>query len=259
MEKENNLYEKIQSLLGSFNGNFNVLEEEINIDTQLEYFESSKTIKKDFDKMETLDLMEDLFSSEVTIDKKKLLLVMLASIDQVEAFRTLEKYQKNPDPILKDWSTLAMQESKMLLESVFLDQNQIFISTGLGGKGKKLRYFVVFLSKFNLPFDDFQKKIVRSEIDFAFKKTEGEIEKLDFSESFCCVKACIPIELNINNIFAAAIEACNLFGEILEENYIVTNMKELTTHEIQEVLLTLRNKKTSAGLGSHDIEQSDFF
>ena len=52
MEKSNNLFEKIQALLGNFNGNFNILEEEININTQLEYFESSKMIKKNFDKSE---------------------------------------------------------------------------------------------------------------------------------------------------------------------------------------------------------------
>ncbi len=38
---------------------------------------------------------------------------------------------------------LAFQENKMLLESSLLDENQILISTGLGGKGMKLRYFTV--------------------------------------------------------------------------------------------------------------------
>src|SRR5208337_659902 len=138
---QDNLYDKIQELLGNLHGNFNILEEQIDIDLQLEYFETSKDIKKSLDKKETLNNMESLFSSSLSIDAKKNLLIRLASVDQVEAYRSIERYMLEPDPLLKDWATLAMQESKMLLESIFLDQNQVFISTGLGGKGKKLRYF----------------------------------------------------------------------------------------------------------------------
>lgn len=248
MEKENNLFEKIQNLLANFNGNFNILEEEININTQLEYFESSKTVRKNFDKKHTLEIKENLFSNETPIDEKKSLLVKLASIDQVEAYRVLERYNQQPDPSLKDWSILAMKENKMLLESVFLDQNQIFISTGLGGKGKKLRYFVVFLSKFNLHFDNFQKKIVKSEVEYTIKESDGEIEKLYFSDTFCSVKVCLPIESNINEVFTKAIDACNQFGEMLEENYILTNTKEFSIDEIKDVLKSLKtNSSTNSG------------
>ena len=129
---QDNLYDKIQDILGNLHGNFNILEEQIDIEIQLEYFETSKNIKKLFDKKEALNNMESLFADTLSIEEKKSLLIKLASIDKVEAFRIIERYILSPDPLLKDWATLALQESRMLLESIFLDQNQIFISTGLG-------------------------------------------------------------------------------------------------------------------------------
>ena len=60
----------------------------------------------------------------------------MAAIDDVGAYRSIEKYSKNADDELKHWSLLALQESRMLLQSKLLDQSQIFISTGLGGEGK---------------------------------------------------------------------------------------------------------------------------
>ena len=167
---QDNLYDKIQDILGNLHGNFNILEEQIDIEIQLEYFETSKNIKKLFDKKEALNNMESLFADTLSIEEKKSLLIKLASIDKVEAFRIIERYILSPDPLLKDWATLALQESRMLLESIFLDQNQIFISTGLGGKGKKLRYFIVFLAKINSEFGEIQKKILKTEIEYFFTK-----------------------------------------------------------------------------------------
>ena len=235
---QENLYEKIQELLGNLKGNFNILEDQIDIDVQLEYFESSKEIKKSIDSDHTLNQKEDLFSNAISLDNKKSLLISLASIDKVEAFRALEQYQKNPDPTLKDWATLAMQESRMLLESTFLDQNQVFISTGLGGRGQKLRYFIVFLVKDTMLLDDLRKKVINSEMQFIFKKFNAEIEDINFSESFSTVKAIIPIEVHLNEMFEEAIENCNQFGDFLQMNFIVTNLKELSFDEIKQVLQT---------------------
>jgi len=92
------------------------------------------------------------------------MLVKLASINSVEAFRTIERYLKEPNHSLRDWAKLAFQESKLLLESKLLDENQVLISTGLGGKGMKLRYFTVILSDTGENLTKIQKKIINSEL-----------------------------------------------------------------------------------------------
>jgi len=237
MEQEN-LYNKIQELLGNLRGNFNILEEQIDIDVQMEYFELSKDSKKTLDIERTLNIQDSLFSEDFSLEQKKKLIVKLACIDKVEAFRILERYRKNPDPELKDWAALAMQESKMLLESSLLDENQVFISTGLGGKGLKLRYFIVFLTKGNITLSDLQKKIVNTEVNFVFKKYGAEIEKINFSNNFATIKTIIPIQVQLNEMFEQTIENCNQFGDFLQINFIVTNVKELSIEEITQVLET---------------------
>ncbi|HEY4787240.1 MAG TPA: hypothetical protein VIH57_14375, partial [Bacteroidales bacterium] len=216
----------------------------IDIDVQLEYFESSRDIKKTINCEETFASREDIFSELVSLEKKKLLLVSLACIDKVEAFRALERYWKNPDPELKAWAAMAMQESKMLLESSLLDENQIFISTGLGGRGNKLRYFVVFFAKDEFSFDELHKKVINNEMAMLFKKYDAEIEEIKFFETFSTVKAVVPINAQLNNMFEEGIENCNQFGNFLQMNYIVTNVKELTPDEIIKVL---ENSKLTKG------------
>jgi hypothetical protein len=248
MEQEN-LYDKIKELLGNLHGTFNILEEQINIDVQLDYFELSKDIKKTIDVEETVANSEDLFSNETSLIDKKYLLVSLASIDKVEAFRTIERYRQQPDPELKEWAALALQESKMLLESSLLDENQVFISTGLGGKGHKLRYFVVFLANRGFLLNDLHKKVIQSEMNFTFKKYDAEIEEIFFFDSISTVKTIIPIDTSLNGMFEEAIQNCNQFGNFLQLNFIVTNVKELTFDEISKVL------ETSKFSGGNQLDQ----
>lgn len=235
---QENLYDKLQEFLGNMQGNFNVLEEQIDIDVQMAYFESSKDAKKSLSAIETMNTSNDLFSDGIALEDKRQLLIKLASVGNVEAFRTLEKYHNNPDPELKDWATLAMQESRMHLESSFLDENQVFISTGLGGKGQKLRYFIVFLAKSGVLLSKFQKKVVENEVGYIFEKNGAEIEDISQYDAFVIIKAIIPIPVSIHELFEDAIIECNQFGDFLQMNFIVTNVKELSFEEIQNILDT---------------------
>jgi hypothetical protein len=43
---DENIYERIQDIFGHFPGNLSILEEQIDIDLQMEYFEFSRDFKK---------------------------------------------------------------------------------------------------------------------------------------------------------------------------------------------------------------------
>jgi len=247
---QDNIFDKIQELLGSLQGNYNILEEQIDIDVQMEYFESSKGIKNSFDTADTPEYLEDLFSGAKSVSEKKVLLSRLATVGQVEAYRAIEKYLSDPDPELKDWATLAMQESRMLLESSFLDENQVFISTGMGGKGNKLRYFVVFLAKGDKTLTAFNQKIFATEASYILKKCNSEIEVIQFSKKYATLKTIIPIEVQLYEIFEDIVAECNQFGDFLEMNFIVTNVKELTFEEIDDVILKSKKTDIESGLDS---------
>jgi len=241
MENEN-IYDKIRELLGNNSANFNILEEKIDIDLQMQYFEVSKYVKESLDQEKVLKNKEDIF--DLTLPEKVRMnrFAELASIENVEAYRTIEKYIRSSPSVLKEWAVLALQESRMFLESRLLDENQVFISTGLGGKGTKLRYFVVLLLKERKDFSELNRKIVRNEVGMVLQKYKGEIERISFTGSYATLMVIMPLQVPIKEIFRESLKECNLYGNFLKPNFIVTNVKELSKIEIDEFLKNQRKK-----------------
>jgi hypothetical protein len=236
-----NLYDKIRELIGKEPGNLNIMEDTIDVDLQVEYFEYSKRISQEYDGEWALDQIDLLGDPDYPSDGKKQLLARLATMENVTAFRAIESYARDPDDGLKDWSALALQESRMHLESHLLEENQVFISTGLGGKDNKLRYFVVLIARNQQDFSDFQVKIIQNEFPYIMKKYEAEIEEFEFSGFLATFTLLLPIQFAIKEVFTEGISECNLYGDFLRENCIVTNVKRLTFSEVKAFL---EKKKT---------------
>jgi hypothetical protein len=233
---EKNIYKKIQELFADFEGSLNILEEQIDFDVQTEYFNYIKNLKSKSDPKDIIKNKEDIFRQHLPDEDKKCMLVQLASIASVEAFRTIERFATNPDHNLQDWAKLALKESKLLLESKILDENQVLISTGLGGKGYKLRYFVAFIAKNNQSLTSLQKRVIRDELDFALRRCHGEIEKIEFHKSIGTIISLIPIHVSVQKLFDRIISEINQIGDFLYRNYLITNVKILTPDEIQEFI-----------------------
>ena len=235
MENEN-IYRKIQDFFGSLNQNFSLLEDPVDVKTQVKYFETSSRMSGDFTEAEMLSRKDELFDSAVTVENKRALLVQMAGIPSPEIYRVLEEYAKNPAEELKDWSKMALQENKLLLESHLLDNHQVFISTGLGGKGRKLRYFVVLINKSGNDLQPFQQKVVQDEMQYTLQRYDSELEKLNFMQRYTTMRVVIPLSSDLTKMFREGIEECNQFGDFLSSDFIVTNMKEMNEEEITEAL-----------------------
>lgn len=231
-----NVYKKIQDFFGNLQDNFSLLEEPIDVSIQMEYFESSAKLRESLQEEDVLAHKDDLFSSGLTIDDKKKLLTQMAAIPNAEVYRAIETYSKTPDNELKEWSMLALQENRLLLESHLLDRRQVFISTGLGGKGHKLRYFVVLINRNEEELEPFQQKIVHDEMEYALQRYNSELEKLDFMNLYTTMRVVVPISSDLTRLFREGIDECNQFGDFLSNDFIVTNMKELNEDEIKEAL-----------------------
>lgn len=235
MEGEN-IHNKIRELLGQIPDKLAIIEEPIPMETQILYFESSKRFKNNFDKNEILNAAGLLSVPEVPANEKKEILAKLASIDTPEAFRHIEKYLLHAENDIRDWAKLALLESRMLLESSLLDQNQILISSGLGGKENKLRYFIVVFLNDGFAFDDTRKKVVNNEFDPVLLKMNCELEGIRFYKNYLTLTVLIPLEVSIKDAFTMAIFECNQYGNFLSENFIVTNVKVLSATEIRNLL-----------------------
>jgi hypothetical protein len=240
MENEN-VYKKIQEFFGGLNDNFSLMEDPVDVAVQMVYFETSGKMRGTVREDDMLARKDELFDPELPVEDKKTLMVQMAGIPSPEIYRVLESYAKNPDVDLKDWSKLALQENKLLLESHLLDSRQVFISTGLGGKGHKLRYFVVLINKNGDNLKPFQQKVLQDEMEYALQKYDSELEKLNFMHRYTTMRVVVPISSDLTRLFREGIDECNQFGDFLAPDFIVTNMKELSEDEITEALSSNKN------------------
>jgi hypothetical protein len=233
MVENENIYDKIQEFLGTINGQLNILEDQIDLDIQMEYYKYSKKVSKESNPDEMVKIKEAIFRADLPFEDQKNLLVRLAAVDNVEAYRILEKYVKEPPPGLRDWACLALQESRMLIESKILDENQILISTGLGGKGLKLRYFTALISSDKHPFTSLQRKIIHEEVEFFLDKSGGELEDISFDKEICSLISIIPLKIPVQTLFNRVIKECNILGDFIQKDYVINNVKILTSREIR--------------------------
>ncbi len=233
MKDSENLYDKIRELIGKDPGQLNIMEDIIDVDLQVEYFEYSKRISQEYDSDWALDQLDLLSDPDYPSDGKKQLLARLATMEDVAAFRAIESYAQHPDKGLKDWSALALQESRMHLESHLLEENQVFISTGLGGKNNKLRYFLVLIARNRQELNAFQLKIIQDEFPYVMQQYDAEIEEFESSGYLATFTLLLPIQFAVKEVFTEGINACNQYGDFLRDNCIVTNVKRLTFLEVE--------------------------
>lgn len=244
--EEDKLYNNVQKALENLPENYSILEEQIDMEIQMKYFEFAKKVRDKSAKKESFDEREKLFEAEVEADKKKEILANIAVYDDVKAYRTLEKFVEESEGVIKQWAVLALQESRMLMHSSLLEEQQVFISTGLGGKGKKLRYYVVFLSKSTEDLlNPTQQKLLKDELIFELKKHEGEFESMDFMEGFSSALVMLPLSVDIRHVLQNVVEECNQYGDFLQEDLIVTNVKVLTRSEIIQVIHQKKNQDSN--------------
>lgn len=243
---EDILYNNIQQALENLPDNFSIMEEQIDIEVQKHYFVFAEEVRKRNISDECFVNREELFLPETGDDRKKEILSAIAIVDDVQSFRTIEKFVESFDEEkeLKHWAILALQESRMLIQSSLLDEQQVFISTGLGGKGQKLRYFMVFINEnSNQILNQTQRKLVKNELIFVLNKNEGDFEIIEFFDGFSTAQVMLPLKADIRPVLKSVIEECNVYGNFLKEDMIVTNVKVLSREEIIRLLHQNNNQK----------------
>ncbi|MDF1576185.1 MAG: hypothetical protein P1P86_13435 [Bacteroidales bacterium] len=236
MEEHENLYEKIKEILGESPGTLKVLEQKIDMDLQMEYYECSMRVRQETDRKWALDHMHYLSEPGHSEEVKKEILARLASVEHVECYRAIEAFLKDAEEPLRSWAVLALNESAMLLESKILDENQVFISTGLGGKEEKLRYFVVLMSRTRVELSKAQQMVIKNEFDYILKKFDAVLEESNFSGYLATMLLLLPMNHSLKSVFKEAIDECNRYGNFLNEDFIVTNVRILSFGEIEDFL-----------------------
>lgn len=238
MSEQDDILGRLRQTLGEQGmESFHILEELVPVEEQMEYFRYFEKLRKENTPFIRNDEVTVLFSPEESVERKKRSLSLLASIPDVGAYRSIETYHSSPlEPELANWSAMALVSSRIVLNSDLSGQQQIYISSGLGGHDKKLRFFALFTTKSRENLTGLQKEIVEREFRFQLEKADVEVEKIDLQDNYFTILMLFPFDIDVKSSLVAAINECNQYGDFLDPKYLFTNVKVLSEKEIRQLL-----------------------
>ncbi|MCL1944161.1 MAG: hypothetical protein FWF54_11530 [Candidatus Azobacteroides sp.] len=238
--KNEDILKRFHESLENMKGNIHIIESQIDVDIQMKFYSYSNNLKEESNHADLEREEELLFSPETSLEEKKHSLAMISNIPDVKAFRLIEKYTAESDPELKDWGALSLLKSRITLETDLSDEKQMVISTGLGGKDNKLRFFILILSEGKEAFSDFQKKTIQKEFSYFLEKSDCETEEFVIRDNYFTLLILVPIMADLQEIFDAPLNECNQYGNFLNRDYIITNVRKIPTEEINELLTKMK-------------------
>ncbi len=240
MKQNDDIFSDFQKSIEGLKGNFHVLDTSVPVEKQMEYFRYSEDVKKQAGNVEVEDQVNVLNDVVSDAEKKKFAMAFLATTGDVKAYRALEKYAGSlndaHDRDLYDWSRLSLLQAQIILESEFSDEKQVFISSGLGGKEHRLRFFAFFKANHLIPFSPYQIELIEKEVPFAIRKYGGEIEELTVRDTFFSILLLIDLQMDIRGMLESALNECNQYGNFIDRSFVITNMKKYSDEEILKEL-----------------------
>ncbi len=240
MKKEEEVFRQFLESFSKLEGHFHILEQRVPVNVQMEYFKYSEEMRKqkssDLVTDEEIDVIFNLLEiSDAPEEEKKQLLTTLAISKSVKAYRLLEEYVEHPDDRVADWAYMALMESRISLESEFSNEKQIYISTGLGGKDERLRFFALFVSKDKLPFQEYQSHVIEREFPYLLSHENCEIERLA-KETVERMPELTRRIFIANRIHDKTYQEIADGGDFLSEMFTITNVKELSESEVADII-----------------------
>lgn len=216
-----------------------VLEEKVDVNTQIQFFKevNSKPPKYKLDDSR-LQQFKSILSRNVANKNLKIkALVELAISINVDTYRFIEQYAASEKSLeIRDWALLAKNFAQMSIENKLSKKTTVFVSSGLGGKEDKLRYMVVFVTQSGYEFVDVQKSIIESEFRYELSKHGAEFESVRYYDKYAIVKCLTSVEPDVKDLIHNVYLKANELGGFISENYIVTNVKDLSIEEIEQFL-----------------------
>lgn len=226
--------EDIRAFRDSFPERFIVTETELDQATYQEYQSVVEKIgeKSGYDVRLAADL---LYESTTPMARKKEVLVRLARGATTEAYRLLQEYLEAPDAGMAEWGKIALYECQMLLTDAMLDEGVGLISTGLGGKGNRLRYIVAIGIACPDLADD-QRALIARTIREVCERHDSELEDLQITASHLKMTVLIPMDTAPADPLEEVIKRINADEELLYVGYMITNVRAPSDEEISVYL-----------------------
>ena len=239
MTSREEVFKQFSDSLQNIGERFHILEHRVPVEQQLAYFSYSNKLRKRKRAMKDSDYdkcLQKLVHVESTIEEKRKILSTLGASSEIRAYRLLEQYMQDADEELVNWTTMAMMESRIMIEADLSGEQLIYISTGLGGKQGKMRFYVLIPSVKMAPFKAYQREVIEKEFTWIFPKNDCEIERLTIKDNYVELVVLLPMSVHIRQMMEIVVSECNIYGNFLSDTLTVTNVKELTQDDVNEVL-----------------------
>ncbi|GHT54184.1 hypothetical protein FACS189446_3280 [Bacteroidia bacterium] len=233
MRRDSDVFKGLQQSLGGLKGQLHFLETNVPVEKQMDYFRYSENVRNDSRPTSVEEQIEILLSPESSPKEIKHALTYLAISGDIKAYRTLESYNKEHSD---DWAEMSLLQAKITLESDLSDEKQIFISTGLGGKGEKLRFSAFFKSNRLRPFSNYQRDLIEKEMPYSIEQHGGEVEEIKMAENYFTILFLVHINVDIKHMFESVVNECNQYGDFINSSFIITNVKAFSEEEIRKEL-----------------------
>jgi len=234
MITDRNPLKDLQNSLNRVKGNLHILETNVSVEKQMEYFRFSEEIKHDFSDEQVIEEQINILKSkESSIRDIKYALAFLAVSGNVKAYRAIETYNETHSD---DWAVMSFLQAGITLRSQFSDERQIFISSGLGGKDGLIRFYAFFKSRNGGFFSDYQKELIEKEIPYIVQRYNGITEEIIVQNNYFHLLFLIQLNVDIKKMIEEAIEECNQYGNFINKDFVITNVKVFSEEEIQDEL-----------------------
>jgi hypothetical protein len=246
-------YDAVASTVGA---NLKIMDLQVDIEVQMEYMQMMRRAGKPLASDEAIaNAQEQLLDPDTALSVKKKLLQKLSQVEKVEMLRFLEQYAADAADDLRDFAQLAAFHSQLYLESSLLDEPQMVVASGMGGKGQCLRFFVALFPETARRLSESQKRLVKKEFAYIFQDFNAEIENdIDFVGKYPKFTMLVPFQTHPSKIVAESIKSCNELGRFLRDGAIISNLKPLDDKEIDKVWHDIKQHEGSAVSKDNDDE-----
>jgi hypothetical protein len=214
---------------------FIVAGEELDKAVYEEYERYAERLTTCLPQVDGVEMRQTVFDPTAPLEAKREMLVRLAQCGTVDAYRAIERYVKNADAALAQWSKVALCECRMRLESELLEEPVGIVSTGLGGVQHRLRYLIVIGLSCGALHDG-ERRVLKSAWRTICGQHDSILEHASFHPSHIVLTLLVSMKTAVGTVIDAGIAAANGDAPILRHQYFVTNVAVPDEEEIQQIL-----------------------
>ena len=198
-----------------------------------EFYAILETLEQDLSINDLKIKCNNISNNKLPYKNDKITLAKLACTGEFWAFRLIEKCIESLEGKDKEWAVISLYECKRTIEEELYGEMNGLICSGLGGERDLLRYVAVIKKK----YDDTKTydKIIEIWNSIA-KRLKSEVEEVRVEEKYIWIKILVKMDIAVGYFIEEGIKETNKKMEVLEESYLVTNVKIPTRSEIDEYI-----------------------